>query len=148
MLGSGNSVLVLMHITYLAHLLTVCSLAGQTLSASGGSALRDYYAVHSHMCPQIICSGLGSAPTATAHAQNVLHESTLPASGMTYMSEAAQCFFHCLPSDFTFLALPCFNLHIHVQDVSCNGGKWSRVHAVLQTPPSNKRQPRLAPGLD
>ena len=31
-------------------------------------------------------------------------------------SEAAQCFFHCLPSDFALLAFPCFNLHIHVRD--------------------------------
>ena len=42
MLGSGDSVPVLMHVTYLAHLLTVCSLASQTLSTSGGSGSRDF----------------------------------------------------------------------------------------------------------
>ena len=80
MLGSGDSVLVLMHVTFLAHLLTVCSLATQTLSASGGSGSQDH-AFYQYILtctglawrPQIICSGLGSAPTATAHAQNVLH---------------------------------------------------------------------------
>ena len=45
--GRGDSILVLMHVTYLVHLL--CT---------------DF------------CSGLGSAPPATAHAHNVFHSET------------------------------------------------------------------------
>ena len=57
------------------HIYSRYVVASQILSASGGSGSR----VHSHMHrprPQIICSGLGSAPTATAHAQTVLHSET------------------------------------------------------------------------
>ena len=73
MLGSGDSVLVLMHVTFLAHLLTVCSLATQTLSASGGSGSQDHAFYQYILTCTGLASGLGSAPTATAHAQNVLH---------------------------------------------------------------------------
>ena len=68
----------LMHVTYLAHLLTVCSLASQTLWASGGSGSLDYafLQVHSHMHWPRPNSGLGRVPTAIAHAQNVLYSDT------------------------------------------------------------------------
>jgi len=62
MLGSGDSVPVLMHVTYLAHLLTVCSLASQTLSAIGGSGSRDYASLLAHSTGLRPHSGLGSAP--------------------------------------------------------------------------------------
>ena len=71
MLGSGDSVLVLMHVTYLAHLLTVRSLASQGI---GGSGSRDY-ASYQYI---LICTRLAPrlAPTATAHVHNVLHSET------------------------------------------------------------------------
>ena len=56
---SGDSVLVLMRVTYLAYLLRVYSLP-----------------VHSYMHRPRYYSGLGSAPTATVHAQNVSHSET------------------------------------------------------------------------
>ena len=57
---SGDSVLVLMHVTYLAHLL--CTYIQLTSTF-----------LHAQASPPDYCSRLGSAPTATAHAQNVLH---------------------------------------------------------------------------
>ena len=59
--GSSDSVLTLMHVTYLVHL------------------LRTYLTstfLHVQASPPGYCSGLGSAPPATAHAQNVLHLET------------------------------------------------------------------------
>jgi len=60
--GSGDSVLVLMHVSLHIYYVPIYSVP-----------------VHSYMHrphPQIICSGLDSAPTATAHVQNVLHSET------------------------------------------------------------------------
>jgi len=61
--GSGDSVLVLMHVTYLSHLLCTYIQLSSTL-------------LHAQASPPDYCSGLGSAPPATAHAQNVLHSET------------------------------------------------------------------------
>ena len=57
--GSGDSVLVLMHVTYLAHLL--CTYIQLTSTFLHALSPPDYW------------SGLGSAPPATAHVQNMLH---------------------------------------------------------------------------
>ena len=57
--GSGDSVLVLMHVTYLAH--SLCTYIQLTSTFLHALSPPDYW------------SGLGSTPPATVHVQNMLH---------------------------------------------------------------------------
>ena len=59
---------------------------------------------------------LNPADWAASVAQLAEHWTSNLVSQVRIPSEAAQCFFHYLPSDFALLDFPCFNLHIHVRD--------------------------------
>ena len=73
--GSGDSVLAFMHVTYLAHsLCTYIQLTSVPL--------------HAQVSPPDYCSGLGSVPSATAHAQNVLHSKVHPKKNLRGPSTA------------------------------------------------------------